>query len=113
MQWEQGEIKTLTPILEQIRANLAPLAGKRILVLCSAAGEVAFSLSEDIGQGEIIGLELSDELLGWAQDSVKRRGLGKAVIFQKAELSRIPMPDKTFDALVSENRFQCGQELPQ
>jgi SAM-dependent methyltransferase len=102
MRWEQAEIKTLAPILEQIRADLEPLAGKRILVLCSAAGEVAFSLCEGIGQGDIIGLELSDELLGRARDSAKHKGLGKVVSFQKAEISRIPLPDESFDALVSE-----------
>ena len=102
MRWEQEEIVALAPILEQIRADLEPLAGKRILVLCSAAGEVAFSLSEEIGQGEIIGLELSDELLGRARDSVKHKGLGKVVSFQKAEINRIPLPDESVDALVSE-----------
>ena len=102
MRWKQREIKALAPVLAQIRADLEPLAGKHILVLCSAAGEVAFSLSGGIGQGQIMGLELSDELLKQAQASAKHKGLGKAVSFQKAEINRIPLPDESFDALVSE-----------
>jgi SAM-dependent methyltransferase len=102
MRWEQAEIKALAPILEQIHADLEPLAGKRILVLCSAAGEVAFSLRNEIGQGEIIGLELNEELLGRAQDSAKRLKLEKAVSFQKAEINHIPLPDESFNALISE-----------
>ena len=85
MRWEQEEIKTLAPILEQIRADLDPLAGKRVLVLCSAAGEVAFSLGEGLGQGEIMGLELSEELLECAQQMVKRIGMEKWVHFQRAD----------------------------
>ena len=102
MKWEQEEIKTLSPILKQLRADLAPLEGKRVLVLCSAAGDVAFYLSESIGQGEIVGLELNDELLGRASDTVKHNGLEKVVRFQKAEIDHIPLPNETFDALVSE-----------
>ena len=102
MKWEQEEIKTLSPILKQLRADLAPLEGKRVLVLCSAAGDVAFYLSESIGQGEIVGLELNDALLGRARDMARHKGLDKVVCFQKAEIDRIPLPDETFDALVSE-----------
>lgn len=102
MKWEQEEIKMLFSILEQVRADIEPLPGKRVLVLCSAAGDVAFYLSARIGQGEIIGLELGDELLEYARERTRQRRLEKVVRFQKAEMERIPFPDETFDALVSE-----------
>jgi ubiquinone/menaquinone biosynthesis C-methylase UbiE len=102
MKWEQDEIKALTPILEQVHADLEPIEGKRILVLCSAAGEVVFFLSQSIGQGEIIGLELSDELLERAQQVVKQKGLEKVVSFQSAAQNRIPLPSDTLDGLISE-----------
>ena len=102
MRWQQDEIKVLLPILEQVRANIGLLGEKYVLVLCSAAGDVAFYLSEGIGRGKIVGLETNDELLDRARETAEDRGLERLVSFQKAEVNRIAFPDETFDALVSE-----------
>ncbi len=59
-------------------------------------------LIEGRGQGKVIGLELDDKLLEQARDIAQRRGLEENVTFHKAEPNRIPFPDETFDALVSE-----------
>jgi len=102
MRWNAEEIEKLSPILEQMRVDLEPLNGKSVLVLCSAAGDVAFWLGERMKNGSVVGLELSDELLKTATIRVKEKGLDSLVKFQKAEKDRIPFPDETFDALVSE-----------
>ena len=102
MKWNPEEIKKLSPILKQIEADLKPLDGKKILVLCSATGDIAFWLGEKMKRGQVIGLELNDELLNTAQIGVKKKGLENIIKFQKAEKYRIPYPDGTFDGLVSE-----------
>jgi SAM-dependent methyltransferase len=102
MKWSRNEIDRLFPILEQVSSDLAPLEGKNILVLCSATGEVAFWLGEMMEQGKVIGLELDQESLDIARHSAHEMGLKGVVEFQPAERKRIPMPDSSFDGLVSE-----------
>jgi len=102
MKWSQEEIRKLSPILEQMRADMDPLEGKSILVLCSAEGDIAFWLGEKMKSGMVIGLELCDELLKAAQARAIEKKLDSLVKFQKAEKDHIPFPSETFDALVSE-----------
>lgn len=102
MKWNQVEIEKLSPILKQVQLDLEPLEEKSILVLCSAGGDVAFLLGERMKRGQVIGLELGEELLEAAQRSAKEKGLESIVEFRKAKKERIPFPNEVFDALVSE-----------
>ncbi len=102
MKWSRSEIDRLNPILEQISVDLAPVEGKKILVLCSAAGEVAFRLAEMMETGKVTGLERDDELLELARRAVREMGLGSSVEFLPAQPDHIPLEDESYDALVSE-----------
>jgi len=102
MKWNRAEIDRLNLILEQLSADLAPVDGKRILVLCSAAGEVAFRLAEMMEVGRVIGLELDAEARMLAQKAAHEIGLEGMVEFVPAEKDYIPMIDECFDALVSD-----------
>jgi len=102
MKWNRSEIDRLNPILEQISADLAPVDGKRILVLCSAMGDVAFRLAEMMEAGKVTGLELDQEVLGIARRAAHEIGLEGMVEFLPAEKQYIPMEDASFEALISE-----------
>jgi ubiquinone/menaquinone biosynthesis C-methylase UbiE len=102
MRWSRSEIDRLHPILEQISADLSPVDGKQILVLCSGMGEVAFWLAEMMETGKVVGLELDPDALTLARRSAHEMGLEQIVSFQVAEKDHIPFADRTFDALVSE-----------
>jgi SAM-dependent methyltransferase len=102
MKWSRNEINHLLSILEQISADLAPVDGKNILVLCSATGEVAFWLAEMMEQGHVTGLELDQESIDIARRATHEMGLEGVVEFLPAEKQHIPMPDSYFDVLVSE-----------
>ncbi len=102
MKWNRNEIDRLHPILEQISADLAPVDGKRILVLCSATGEVAFWLGEMMEQGKVTGVELDQESLAIAQRASHEMGLEGMVEFLPTDEQHIPLPDGAFDGLVSE-----------
>ncbi len=102
MKWSRNEIDRLSPILEQISADLAPVDGKSLLILCSAAGELAFWLGEMMEQGKVTGVELDPELLAIAQRDTHEMGLEGLVEFIPAEMQRIQLPDASFDGLVSE-----------
>lgn len=102
MNWTSTELEELMPILGKIAEDLRPLQGKKILVLCSAKGDVALWLGAQVGPaGRVIGLELDEELLTSSQHRAQEAGL-KTVQFQRAERKRIPFPDGEFDAVVSE-----------
>ena len=102
MKWGRNEIDRLLPILEQISADLAPVDGKQILVLCSATGELVFWLGELMEQGKVTGLELDQEALDISRHAAHEMGLESLVEFQPVEKQHIPLPDAVFDALVSE-----------
>lgn len=102
MNWNRNEIERLSPILEQLSADLAPVDGKQVLVLCSATGEVAFWLGEMMEQGKVTGLELDPESLDISQHASHEMGLENIVEFLPAEKQHIPLPDSSADALVSE-----------
>ncbi|MGE5123313.1 MAG: hypothetical protein ACM3H7_02260, partial [Acidobacteriaceae bacterium] len=69
MKWSRSEIDNLSSILEQIAFDLGPVDGKKILVLCSASGEVALRLAEMMEFGHVVGLELDQEALEIARRS--------------------------------------------
>ncbi len=75
MKWSRSEIEHLLPILEQVSSDLATVDGKKILVLCSATGEVAFWLGEMMEQGKVTGLELDREALAVARRAAHEMGL--------------------------------------
>jgi SAM-dependent methyltransferase len=101
--WREEDLGELEAILQRMEEELKPLRGKNILVLCCGAGQVALRLAKKMaGSGQVVGLDLSDDLLENARRQAKAQGLEGIVRFQKAEKHRLPFPDKTFDALVSE-----------
>lgn len=102
MIWSPAEIEMLSPILEQVQADLEPLEGKSILVLCSAAGDIALWLGERLKRGQVVGLELETELLEVGHRRAKEKGLESVIEFKTTEKTRIPLADEMFDALVSE-----------
>jgi SAM-dependent methyltransferase len=101
--WGVEDHGKLEAILQRMEEELRPLQGKNILVLCCGAGKVALRLAEKMaGSGQVLGLDLSDDLLESARRKARAEGLEGVVQFQKAEKHRLPFPDRTFDALVSE-----------
>jgi ubiquinone/menaquinone biosynthesis C-methylase UbiE len=105
VQWTGNEIEKLSSmVFERIYEDLKPLNTKKVLVLCSSEGDVAFWLVGRAGnfKGRIIGLELDDKSLERSIQKAKELALEGIVEFHKAEKYRIPFPDEEFDALVSE-----------
>jgi ubiquinone/menaquinone biosynthesis C-methylase UbiE len=102
MRWNRSEIERLSSILEQLSADLAPVDGKRILVLCSAAGEVAFRLAEMMEAGRVTGLEMDQGSLEIARRAAREMGLDSMVEFLPTEKDHILADDSSYDALVSE-----------
>jgi ubiquinone/menaquinone biosynthesis C-methylase UbiE len=104
-QWTEDEVKKLSAvILERIYEDLKPLDAKKILLLCSGEGDVAFWLAgkEKDFNGRIMGLELDEGCLKRSLERLRENGLEGIIEFHRAEKHRIPFPDEEFDALISE-----------
>src|SRR5512143_1510589 len=102
MKWSVEEIKRLSPLLDEVEAELEPLEGKDLLVLCSAGGEMAFRLAEKMRRGRVVGVELDRGLLEAARKSAEEKHLSHLLEFRGTEKTRLSLPDNAFDGLVSE-----------
>jgi len=103
MGWTEPEARALAPILERVEAALGQLACARVLVLCSAGGDLVLRLVPMLeGKGRVVGLELDPVLLRIASGRAAYSPLAYLLEFKRAERARIPYPDASFDALVSE-----------
>ncbi len=101
MGWTENEVRALTPILERVESALGQLACARVLVLCSAGGDLALRLAPRLGgKGKVTGLELDPVLLRIASGRAAYSPVGYLMDFKRGERARLPFPDSSFDALV-------------
>ncbi len=102
MSWSESEIKELSPILDQLGNDLEPVEGGNNLILCSAAGQIPFWLAERMKQGHILGVERDRGLLKKAQRMAQEQHLLHLIEFRETEKTHLPLPDNSFDRLISE-----------
>ncbi len=80
-------------------ANLAP--GETVLDLGSGGGIDVLLSARRVGPtGKAYGLDMTDEMLGLAEENKRKSGLTN-VEFLKGEIENIPLPDNTVDVIVS------------
>jgi demethylmenaquinone methyltransferase/2-methoxy-6-polyprenyl-1,4-benzoquinol methylase len=73
-------------------------SGSRGLDAGCGAGLQALLLAEAAGPaGHITGLDLSPELLAYAEDMVKKAGLSERISFREGDVNDLPFDDDTFD----------------
>lgn len=73
----------------------------RALDLGCGPGRLAVALARQAPRLEIVGLDLSEEMLALARTRAARHGLSPRVSFLKGDNGRIPCPDASFDFVVS------------
>jgi ubiquinone/menaquinone biosynthesis C-methylase UbiE len=79
-----------------IKSHLDYLKGRRILDLGCGTGIQALFLSDYVK--EIIGIDISENLLEKARKKVLNR---KNITFQKADATKLPFNDNSFEAIIS------------
>lgn len=90
-------------------AQVAP--GMRVLDLACGTGEPAISLAALVGNGEVIGVDLSSAPLEIAVQRAAQRGLANAS-FQQADAHHLPFPHNTFDRITSRLGAMFFSDLP-
>ncbi len=80
-------------------AELRP--GEAVLDLGSGSGLDCFLAAQQVGaQGRVVGLDMTDEMLALAQRNLAKVGAAN-VEFRKGEMESMPLPDATFDVIIS------------
>ena len=80
-------------------AELTP--GESALDLGSGSGLDCFLVAQQVGpEGRVVGLDMSDDMLELARRNLAKVG-AKNVEFQKGEMESMPLPDATFDVIIS------------
>lgn len=71
---------------------------KRVLDVASGTGDFAIAASR-IQPDEIVGFDLSEQMLKVGVEKVKRLGLDKLISFKKGDSENMPFADASFDAI--------------
>ncbi len=80
-------------------AELRP--GDAVLDLGSGSGLDCFLAAQQVGPaGRVIGLDMTDDMLALARRNLAKVG-AENVEFHKGEMEAMPLPDATFDAIIS------------
>jgi ubiquinone/menaquinone biosynthesis C-methylase UbiE len=86
------------PVLRSAIQALQLPSGSRGLDAGCGIGLQALLLAEAVGPaGHITGLDLSPELLDYAEDMVENVGLSERIAFQEGDVNQLPFDDDTFD----------------
>jgi ubiquinone/menaquinone biosynthesis C-methylase UbiE len=83
--------------------------GKIIDVGCGF-GATNLVLAERFVDSEVIGIDLSDPLLQFAQDAAQSANLGDRVRFEKADVQKIPYAENTFDVAINVNMVHLVED---
>ena len=71
---------------------------RRILDLATGTGDLAIAMARRIGDAQIVGADLSPEMLAEAQRKVEAAGLGGRIRLQVCDAEQIPLADGEMDA---------------
>lgn len=90
----------------------------RVLDVATGTGDLALLAAVELGAEEVIGIDISDEMMKVGREKAEAANLDFAVKFQHEDCSALSFPDKSFDAVMSafalrnfENIEQCLREM--
>ena len=85
-------------ILDEMVAALKLPQGSRGLDAGCGIGLQCLSLAESVGPtGQVVGLDISAEMLDYGRKMVKEAGMSERISFQEGNVSRLPFDNNTFD----------------
>lgn len=98
--WEKVRYGMFEPVGRKI-IELAELgASDKVLDIGTGAGEPGLSAAAIVQQGEVVGIDISKQMLELAQDDARHRGIAnfKTMLYEGL---KIPFDSETFDAAIS------------
>ena len=74
---------------------------KRVLDIGSGKGTTVCHLADKY-TCEVVGLDLSERMIGYAKDMAKKKGLDDRVSFRRSNAHNLPFDDESFDIVLAE-----------
>jgi len=71
----------------------------RVLDVATGTADLALALATDLPEAEVIGVDLSEGMLGVGRQKVERNGLRSRVRLEQADAENLPFEDGSFDAV--------------
>ena len=98
--WNSFIQKWMGPVGKAIIEKAELKEGNRVLDAATGTGEPGLSAAKLIGSGEVIGTDVAEDMVGFAEENAKAQGIENysAVV---APTSDLPFEDNSFDAVVS------------
>ncbi len=82
-----------------LNRKVQKVGARKILDIATGTGDVALMIANSNPQAEIVGLDISQNMLEYARQKAQARSLNQRVTFVHGDSENLPMPDNTFDAV--------------
>jgi phosphoethanolamine N-methyltransferase len=101
--WGDGFLSPGGPeeVAEMLRGH--NIFGRRILDIGSGMGGVDTLLVTEHGAGEVIGIDVEEQLIEASRERISRQGLAGQIRFQLVEPGPLSFPDRSFDVIFSKD----------
>jgi ubiquinone/menaquinone biosynthesis C-methylase UbiE len=86
------------------------LPGKRVLDIGTGSGRLAIELAKAHPDWQIIGVDVSEEMLKIARRNAAQAGLSDKINFRQAPAAVLPFPDNSFDLVASNVSFHLWKD---
>lgn len=83
---------------KKVRKLLAPHKPQKVLDIATGTGDLAIELAK-LQPQEIIGFDLSAEMLHYGQKKIEAKNLDRLISMQKGDSENMPFDTETFDAI--------------
>ena len=88
---------------EALLEELAPKKGMQVLDIGSGSGETVLTIAERVAPtGKAVGIDLTPEGIASSREKAKQRKLEKVAEFHQTNAVKLPFPNNSFDAVISE-----------
>jgi demethylmenaquinone methyltransferase/2-methoxy-6-polyprenyl-1,4-benzoquinol methylase len=71
----------------------------RILDVCTGTGDLAVEFAKRYPEAQIIGIDISDQMLKIGMEKIKKSGLDGRILMQQSDLFHLPFKDKVFEVV--------------
>ncbi len=101
--WGEGFLSPGGP--EEVAALVGAhdLTGRRVLDIGSGLGGIDLLLAQTYGAGEVIGIDVTPEVVELARKLAESKGVGGRVSFQLVRPGPLPFADQSFDVVFSKD----------
>jgi len=100
---QSKNLASLPSAHEALLSELMPQRGMKVLDIGSGSGETVLAIAEKVAPtGKAVGIDFSPQGIALAIERAKERNLEGVAEFHQANALKLPFPDNSFDAVISE-----------